>query len=73
MTQLQGPKQPYERKPFKGAGLLEKDHWMTEVNLQDLETISREKEEYWLLAIKATRMAATISRAQTQSILQSAS
>jgi hypothetical protein len=46
---------------------------MTEVNLGDLETISGEKEEYWLLAIKAKQMAAIISRVQTQSILQSAS
>jgi hypothetical protein len=38
---------------------------MLEVNLRDLETTGGEQEEYWLLAIKAARTAATLTRAQT--------
>jgi hypothetical protein len=41
-------------------GLLEEDHWMLEVNLGNLETSLGEQEEYWLLAIKAVRAAATL-------------
>ncbi len=51
------------------AGLLEEDHWMMEVNLGDLENTSREQEEYWLLAIKATRDAAMLARRQDQTAL----
>ena len=47
-------------------GLLEEDHWMMEVNLGDMETTSGEQEEYWLLAIRAARVAATIERQQNQ-------
>jgi hypothetical protein len=47
-------------------GLLEEDLWMLEVNLGDLETTGGEQEEYWLLAIRAARMSATITRAQNQ-------
>ncbi len=55
-----------------GAGLLEEDQWMLEVNLGDLETTGGEQEEYWLLAIKAARTAATLTRAQTHLALQPA-
>jgi hypothetical protein len=48
------------------AGLLEEDHWMMEVNLGDMETLSGEWEEYWLLAIRAAREAATLTRHQTR-------
>ncbi len=48
------------------AGLLEEDHWMMEVNLGDMETSSGEQEEYWLLAIRAAREAATLTRQQTR-------
>ncbi len=41
--------------------LLEEDNWMLEVNLGNLEASSGEREEYWLLAINATRAAATLS------------
>jgi len=41
---------------------LEEDHWMMEVNLGDMETTSGEQEEYWLLAIRATRVAAMLER-----------
>ena len=46
-----------EQMELGAAGLLEEDHWMMEVNL-DPEASSGEREEYWLLAIKATRQAA---------------
>ena len=66
-----------EQMDLGGARLLEleveEDQWMLEVNLEDLEITGGEQEEYWLVAIKAARMAATLTRAQTQSILQSAS
>ena len=48
------------------AGLLEEDHWMMEVNLEDMENTSGEQEEYWLLAIKAVWVAATLTRRQDQ-------
>ena len=48
-----------------GDGLLEEDQWMLEVNLGDLENTNGEKETYWLLAIKAARTAATLSREST--------
>jgi hypothetical protein len=49
------------------AGLLEEDLWMMEVNLEDLENTSGEKEEYWSLAIKAVRVvAATLTGQQDQ-------
>ena len=35
---------------------------MMEVNLKDLETTSGEQEEYWLVAIRAAREAATLTR-----------
>jgi hypothetical protein len=53
-----------------GDGLLEEDQWMLEVNLGDLENTSGEKETYWLLAIKTARMAATLSRERTNTVLQ---
>jgi hypothetical protein len=46
------------------AGLLEEDQWMMEVNLKDLETTSGEQEEYWLVAIRAAREAAILTRRQ---------
>ena len=61
-----------EQMDLGGAGLLEEDQWMLEVNLGDLETTGGEQEEYWLLAIKAARTAATLTRAQTHLALQPA-
>ncbi len=46
--------------------LLAEDQWMLEVNLGDMESSSGEKEEYWLLAIRAAREAATLTRQRTQ-------
>jgi hypothetical protein len=43
------------------AGFLEKDHWMMEVNLGDMESTTGEQEEYWLVAIKAAREAAMLT------------
>ncbi len=44
------------------AGLLKEDHWMMEVNLRYMESTTGEQEEYWLVAIKAAREAATLTR-----------
>jgi hypothetical protein len=52
------------------AGLLEEDHWMLEVNLENLEDSNGEQAEYWLLGIRAGRMACTITRANGQTELQ---
>jgi hypothetical protein len=51
------------------AVLLEEDHWMMEVNLGDMENTSGEQEEYWLLAIKTTRVSAALARRQDQTVL----
>ncbi len=48
------------------AGLLEEDNWMLEVNLGDLESTSGEQEQYWLVAIKAAREAATLTQKNEQ-------
>ena len=44
---------------------MEEDQWMLEVNLGDLENTRGEQEEYWLLAIRAARTAATLARGHT--------
>jgi hypothetical protein len=68
-TQAPLPKEAIQRE-IEGqmelgmAGLLKEDHWMMEVNLGDMESNLGEQEEYWLLAIKATREAATLTRQQ---------
>jgi hypothetical protein len=41
--------------------LLEEDQWMLEVNMRNLENTLGEQEEYWLLAIKAARVAASLA------------
>ncbi len=46
------------------AGLLKEDHWMMEVILGDMESYSVEQGEYWLVAIKDAREAATLTRQQ---------
>jgi hypothetical protein len=38
-------------------GLLEEDQFLGEVNLEDLETSSGERQEYWLVAMRAAREA----------------
>ncbi len=37
--------------------LLEEDQYLAEVNLEDLESTSGERQEYWLIAIRAAREA----------------
>ncbi len=46
-------------------GLLEGDRYLMEVNLEDLETTSGEREEYWLLAIQSARQACILRAQQT--------
>jgi hypothetical protein len=50
-----------EQMELGDAGLLEEDNWMLEVNLGDLESTLGEQEQYWLVAIKAARVAATLT------------
>ena len=45
-------------------GLLSKDEFLAEVNLEDLSTTSGGKQQYWLLAIKAARKVLKIRRAR---------
>jgi hypothetical protein len=52
------------------SGLLEEDQWMLEVNMGHLENTSGEQEEYWLLAIKAARVAASLAGRRGQSAQQ---
>ena len=44
-----------------GTDLLEEDSFLLEVNLGDLQESTGERHEYWLLAIKAARIAGQIS------------
>ena len=55
-----------EQMEMGSDGLLDEDLWMMEVNLRDLETTSGEQEEYWLVAIRAAREAATLTRQRAQ-------
>jgi hypothetical protein len=55
-----------EQMKLGEAGMLEEDLWMMYVNLRDLENTSGEQEEYWLLAITATQVAATLAGRQDQ-------
>ncbi len=52
-----------EQKQLGEASLLEEDHWMMEVNL-DQETSSGAQEAYWLMDIKTTQKAAILKRQQ---------
>ena len=54
-----------ERQQEQGdEGLLAEDRYLMEVNLEDMETSSGERQSYWLLAIKAAREAAILRRNQ---------
>ena len=56
-----------EQMELGEAGPLEEeDNWMLEVNLGDLESTSGEQEQYWLVAIKAAREAAMLTRQNEQ-------
>ena len=48
------------------AGLLEEDKYLTEVNLEEMATSSRERQHYWLLAIQTAQNHYTL-RAQRES------
>jgi hypothetical protein len=52
-----------EQMEWGEVGLREEDIWMLEVNLGDLENSSGEQAEYWLLGMRAARIAGTITRA----------
>ena len=53
-----------KQQELGGESLLNEDRYLMEVNLEDMEATSGERQEYWLLAIKAAREAATIQRQQ---------
>ena len=56
-----------ERQQELGTdGLLAEDHYLMEVNLEDLEISSGVRQEYWLLAIRAAREALQIPLRQQQ-------
>jgi hypothetical protein len=44
------------------SDLLDEDQYLAEVNLEDLEQSSREKQRYWLLSIQATLEASRLKR-----------
>ena len=47
-------------------GLLPEDRYLLEINLDDMEITSGEKQEYWLLAIRAARVAYTLRSRRTR-------
>ena len=53
-----------KQQDLGGDGLLEEDRYLAEINLVDLLTTSGEQQEYWLLAIKAARVAIQIRLAE---------
>ncbi len=46
-----------EQRDLGREGLWEEDKYIMEINLDDLENSSGETQQYWLLAIRATRLA----------------
>ena len=51
-----------EQQDLGEDGLLQEDQFLMEINLEDLESTSGERQEYWLLAIRAARVAAELRR-----------
>ena len=47
--------------------LADEDKYLTEISLDDLETISGEYQTCWLIAVKAARDAFSLRRQQAQS------
>ncbi len=45
-----------------GDDLLPEDQYLMEINLGDIDSLSGDGHEYWLLAIKAARVAKTLSQ-----------
>jgi hypothetical protein len=66
VIQHQGGCHNKEQMEMGKEGLLEEDHLMMEINLGGMETISGEKEEYLLVAIRAAWEAAILTRQQNQ-------
>jgi hypothetical protein len=46
------------------TGLLQEDRYLMEINLEDMESTSGERQEYWLLAITAARKAKILREQQ---------
>ena len=40
--------------------MAEDDKYLLDINLEDMDTTSRERQEYWLLAIQAAREASIL-------------
>ncbi len=55
-----------EQQDLGAEGLAEEDRYLLEINLEDLETTSGEKQTYWLLAIKAAREARKLMATDSQ-------
>ena len=53
-------------------GLLPEDKFLAEVNLEDMESTSGERQEYWLLAIKAMRKAKLLRDQRGDTVIRSA-
>jgi hypothetical protein len=45
-------------------GLLQEDKYLMEINLEDMETTSGKRQEYWLLAVTAAREASLLQQQQ---------
>jgi hypothetical protein len=55
-----------DRIEIGGAGLAEEDMYLLEINLDELETSSGEEQTYWLLALRAARVAYQIRESRRQ-------
>ena len=53
------------------TNLLDEDHYLLEINLDDIATTNGNRHEYWLLAIQAARKASLIQQLQQQQQQQS--
>ena len=51
-----------------GAGLDKQDRYLLEINLEDLDTSTREDQYYWLIAIQAARADRILQRRQQDSV-----
>ena len=51
-------------------GLDERDHFLLEINLEDLETTSGEEQQYWLLQIEAARRDMALRGDTTRTMLR---
>ena len=55
-----------EQQSLGTHDLQEEDHYLLEVNLENLEVSSGERQEYWLVAIQAARRASAIAREDSE-------